>query len=207
MSEVTRSMEATAPDATATVERLRRSMPSGWVGALLLVLSEACLFGCLIATYFYLRFDAEQWPPPGIEKPAVALPLILTAVLVATCVPVYFGVRAAKAGAVKKAWWLIFFATGVQAAYLGLQIWLLTSELDKFTPQSNAYGSVYYALLGLHHAHVAVGLALDLWVLAKLFGGRLTNYRLIAVRVLGLYWYFVSAMAIFVVFTQLFPSL
>jgi heme/copper-type cytochrome/quinol oxidase subunit 3 len=200
-------MEATAPDATATVERLRRSMPSGWVGAILLVLSEACLFGCLIASYFYLRFDATQWPPPGIEKPAVVLPLVFTAMLVATCVPVYLGVRAAKAGAVKAAWWLIFVATGVQATYLGLQIWLFTSELHKFTPQSGAYGSVYYALLGLHHAHVAVGLALDLWILAKLFGGRITNYRLTAVRVLGLYWYFVSAMAIFVVFTQLFPSL
>jgi heme/copper-type cytochrome/quinol oxidase subunit 3 len=207
MTDVPRSMEATAPDATATVERLRRSMPSGWVGAILLVASEACLFGCLIASYFYLRFDASRWPPPGIEKPAVVLPLVFTAMLVATCLPIYLGVRAAKAGAVKEAWWLIFFATGVQATYLGLQIWLFTSELHKFTPQSSAYGSVYYALLGLHHAHVAVGIALDLWVLAKLFGGRITNYRLIAVRVLGLYWYFVSAMAIFIVFTQLFPSL
>jgi cytochrome c oxidase subunit III len=207
MREIPRSMEATAPDATATVERLRRSMPSGWVGAILLVLSEGCLFGCLIATYFYLRFDAAQWPPAGIEKPAVVLPLVFTAMLVATCVPVHMGVRAAKAGAVKTAWWLIFLATGVQATYLGLQIWLFTSELDKFTPRSSAYGSIYYALLGIHHAHVAVGLALDLWVLAKLFGGRLTNYRLIAVRVLGLYWYFVGLMAIFVVLTQLFPSL
>lgn len=207
MREVPRSMEATSPDTTATVERLRHSMPSGWVGAILLVASEACLFGCLIASYFYLRFDAAHWPPPGIEPPAVVLPLVFTAVLVSTCIPVYLGVRAAKAGAVKAAWWLILLATGVQATYLGLQIWLFVSELDKFTPQDNAYGSIYYALLGVHHAHVAVGLALSLWVLAKLFGGRITNYRLNAVRVLGLYWYFVSAMAIFVVFTQLFPSL
>lgn len=207
MSDVSRSMDATAPDPTATVERWRRSVPSGLVGAILLIASEACLFGGLIATYFYLRFDAPTWPPPGIEAPSVVLPFAFTAMLVATCVPVFFGVRAAKAGAVKIAWWLILLATVVQGTYLGLQIHLFVAELAKFTPQDNAYGSVYYALLGVHHAHVAVGLALDLWVLAKLFGGRITNYRLIAVRILGLYWYFVSLMAIFVVFTQLFPSL
>lgn len=207
MSDVPRSMEATAPDPTATVERMRRSMPSGWVGAILLIASEACLFGSLIASYYYLRFDASAWPPDGIEKPAVVAPLVFTAMLVAACIPVYLGVRSARAGAVRAAWWLILLATVVQATYLGLQIHLFVAELDKFTPQANAYASVYYALLGLHHAHVAVGLALSLWVLAKLAGGRLTNYRLIAVRILGLYWYFVSVMAIFVVFTQLFPSL
>jgi len=207
MSDVTRSMEATAPDPTATVERMRRSMPSGWVGAILLVASEACLFGSLLASYFYLRFDATSWPPDGTPAPSVVLPLVFTAILVATCVPVYFGVRAARVGAVRTAWWLIFLATGVQATYLGLQIWLFVEELAKFTPRSSAYGSIYYALLGVHHAHVAVGLALGLWVLAKLFGGRLTNYRLNAVRILGLYWYFVSAMAILVVITQLWPSL
>lgn len=207
MNEVPRSMEATAPDPTATVERMRRSMPSGWVGAILLIASETCLFGSLIASYFYLRFDATSWPPDGIAAPAVVLPLVFTAILVATCVPVHLGVRAARAGAVKAAWWLILLATGVQAAYLGLQIWLFVAELDKFGPRSSAYGSIYYALLGVHHAHVAVGLAIGLWVLAKLFGGRLTNYRLNAVRVLGLYWYFVSAMAVLVVLTQLWPSL
>lgn len=206
-TEVPHSMEATTPATTATVERLRHSMPTGWVGAILLIASEVCLFGCLIASYFYLRFDASQWPPPGIEKPSVVLPFAFTAMLVATCVPVYLGVRAARAGEVKRAWWLILAATAVQATYLGLQLWLFTSDLDKFTPQSGAYGSIYYALLGVHHAHVAVGLALDAWVLMKLFGGRITTYRMNGVRVLGLYWAFVSAMAIFVVFTQLFPSL
>lgn len=207
MNEVPRSMEATAPDPTATVERMRRSMPSGWVGAILLIASETCLFGSLIATYFYLRFDAESWPPPGIEAPSVVLPLVFTAMLVATTVPVYLGVRAARRGAVRVAWWLILLAFVVQASYLGLQIWLFVDELHKFGPQANGYGSIYYALLGVHHAHVAVGLAISAWVLVKLAGGRLTNYRLLAVRVLGLYWYFVCAMAIFVVFTQLWPSL
>ena len=184
-----------------------RSQPSGWLGAILLIASEACLFGCLLATYFYLRFDTATWPPDGIEKPEVVLPLVFTAMLVASCAPVYLGVRAAREGLVKRAWWLLLGATAVQATYLGLQIDLFVDDLHSFGPRIDAYASVYYALLGLHHAHVAVGLGLDAWVLAKLAGGRLTEYRLIAVRVLGLYWYFVSAIAVLVVLTQLYPSL
>lgn len=184
----------------------RRAQPNGWWGALILICSEAALFGCVIATYYYLRFVASSWPPDGIEKPSVTMPLILTGMLLASCLPVWGAVRAALRGRVRAAWWLLALATAVQGTYLGLQLHLFVDDLHSFAPQIDAYASAYYAILGLHHAHVAVGLAFDLWVLAKLLGG-LTDYRLTAIRILGVYWYFVSAMAIFVVFTQLFPSL
>jgi heme/copper-type cytochrome/quinol oxidase subunit 3 len=184
----------------------RRAESSGWWGMALLVATEATLFGCLIATYFYLRFDSTSWPQGGIEKPAVALPLALTAMLVAACAPVASAVRAAKDGRTRRAWWLLALATAVQGAYLGLQLSLFVGDLDSFSPQQNAYASIYFALLGVHHAHVAIGLALDAWLLAVLLGG-LTSYRLIALRVTALYWYFVSAVAVLVVLTQLYPSL
>lgn len=206
MSAVPRSMEASGPGAAAAVERARRAQPSGWWGAALLIATEATLFACLIATYFYLRFRTSEWPLGGIEKPSVTLPLVFTAMLVATVVPMFFSVRAAKRGAVGAAWWLLLLATATQAAYLGLQIHLMVDDLHSFSPQANAYGSIYYALLGIHHAHVALGLALDAWLLWKLARG-ITNYRLIALRVAAIYWYFVAATAVAVVLTQLYPSL
>ena len=206
MSEVSRSMEATAARAAARVERGRRAMPSGWWGVALLIATEATLFGCLIATYFYLRFNATSWPPDGIPKPSVVLPLVFTAMLVASCAPMLRAVRAAKAGRRLPGLGLLAVAAAVQATYLGLQIHLFVEDLNKFSPNDDAYGSIYFTLLGIHHAHVAVGLALDAWIIGKLLGG-LTNYRLIAVRVIAFYWYFVAAVAVPVVFTQLYPSL
>jgi heme/copper-type cytochrome/quinol oxidase subunit 3 len=203
---VTRSMEATTNRATAVVESRRRSMPSGWIGMILLIATEATLLGCLIATYFYLRFKVVDWPPPGIEKPSLTLPLVFTGMLIASCAPFFAGVQAAKAGLARAAWLLIASATAIQATYLGLQIHLFIDDLNKFAPDETAYGSVYFAMVGAHHAHVAVGLAFDAWLLAKLLGG-LTNYRLLGVRVVALYWYFVAATAIPVVLTQLYPSL
>jgi cytochrome c oxidase subunit III len=206
MSSVPRSMEAEGPGPVEVVDRERRTQASGWWGVSLVIATEVTLFACLIATYFYLRFRTSEWPLGGIEKPSVTLPLLFTAMLVATSIPMFLSVKAAKAGAVRAAWWLLLLATVVQATYLGLQIHLMVDDLHSFSPQANAYGSIYYALITIHHAHVAIGLAIDAWLLWKLSRG-ITNYRLIALRVAAFYWYFVSVAAVAVVLTQLYPSL
>jgi heme/copper-type cytochrome/quinol oxidase subunit 3 len=48
---------------------------------------------------------------------------------------------------------------------------------------------------------------LDGWVVLKVLGGRLNNYRLIGLRATALYWHVVNALAVAVVLTQLSPSL
>jgi cytochrome c oxidase subunit III len=206
MTQAPRSMEATTAGGAARVDRRRQAMPNGWWGAALFIATEATLFGTMIATYFYLRFQTTRWPPPGVEAPKVALPLILTAVLVATTLPMLAAVRAAQAGNARLAWWLVFLALAVQAGYFGIQVHEFQSDLSRFSPSDSAYGSIYFTLLGAHHAHVAVGMLLDVWVLGKLLGG-LTNYRLIGLRVVTFYWGFVNAAAVAVVLTQLYPSL
>jgi len=205
-SRITRSMEASSAAAVRGVERRRLAMPSGWWGVLLFICTEATLFGLMIASYFYLRFQAGYWPPSGIDKPKVALPLVLTAVLVSTAAPLFMAVRSARLGRARAAWVFVLIAVVVQAAYLGIQIHEFTSDLDKMSPKDSSYASVYFTLLGAHHLHVAVGILLELWLVARLLGG-MTNYRLIALRCIALYWYFVAALAVPVVFTQIFPSL
>jgi heme/copper-type cytochrome/quinol oxidase subunit 3 len=199
-------MEATTPYVAAAVDRSRRSMPNGWWGVLLFLASEATLFGLMIASYFYLRFYNAHWPPPGIDKPRVALPLVLTAILVSTLVPLFLAVRAARRGRRGVAAALVLVALVVQAAYLGVQIHEFSAELDKMDPKASSYASIYFTLLGAHHLHVAVGILAELWLVTRLLSG-MTNYRLIALRCIALYWYVVAALGVAVVFTQIYPSL
>lgn len=203
---VSRSMEATTGGGAARVDRRRLALPNGWWGAALFIATEATLFGTLIATYYYLRFNTPAWPPAGVEHPKVALPLVLTGILVSTTIPIFLAARAARAGSARLAWLLFFVALVVQGGYLGVQVHEYLSDLDKMSPQGSAYASIYFTLVGAHHAHVVVGMALELWVLWKLLGG-LNNYRLIGVRVAAFYWYFVNLLAIAVVLTQVYPSL
>jgi cytochrome c oxidase subunit 3/cytochrome c oxidase subunit I+III len=201
-----RSQEATTPAMAAAAQRQRRALPNGWWGVALFIGGETTFFGLMISSYFYLRFQNAHWPPVGVEKPKVALPLILTAILVASVVPLIAAVRAGLAGRVARAWVLLLVAFVVQGGYLGVQIHEFLSDLDKMSPHATAYSSIYFTMLGAHHLHVAAGLLLELWLLGKLLGG-LTNYRLIALRVTALYGYFVAVVGIAVVFTEIYPSL
>jgi heme/copper-type cytochrome/quinol oxidase subunit 3 len=206
MSEVTRSHEATVAGDAAHVDRARGTLSTATWGILLAIATELTLFASLIATYFYLRFKDVTWPPDGVPKPEVTLPLVFTGMLLVSTLPMFGAVRAATRGRVKVAWWLLAVAAAVQATYLGLQINLFVDDFNKFSPSESAYGSIYFAMVGIHHAHVAIGLALDAWLLGRLLGG-LTHYRLLALRVIAIYWYFVAAIAVPVVLTQLYPSL
>lgn len=206
MTQVPRSMEATTGPAAAAVEHERRTLPRGIWAIALVIATEFTLFASLIATYFYLRFRTDVWPPAGIPKPLVAEPLLLTAMLVLSTVPMAAAVRAARRARRHLAWWLVAAATAIQGTYLGLQINLFADDLRKFSPGDDAYGSIYFTLLGVHHAHVAVGLVLDTWLLGALLFG-LTNYRLLTLRIAAYYWYFVAAVGVAVVFTQIYPSL
>lgn len=205
MNDVTRSVRATTAASAARVAHQRKALPNGMWGAVLFVSGEAALFGTLIASYFYLRFNTSPWPPPGIEPPSMALPLALTGALVLTTVPMALASRAAQNGRRARACWMLLLALVVQGGYLGAQIYSFFSDLDKFGPKDNAYGSVYFTLLGAHHIHVLLGILLTAWILGRLLFG-LTNYRVVGVRVIALYWYFVNAVAILVVLTQLTPS-
>ena len=118
----------------------------------------------------------------------------------------FLAVRAAKAGRAARAAWLIVLAASLQTGYLIVQIVLYLDDLSKFSPKDTAYGSIYFTLLMAHHVHVFIGILLSLWIVSRLVRG-LTAYRLTAIRAIGIYWYFVNLAAIFVVFTQLSPSL
>jgi heme/copper-type cytochrome/quinol oxidase subunit 3 len=205
MSEVTRSAEATTARAAARVAQRRRSPAGGIWGVLLFAATEGALFGALIASYFYLRFNSVAWPPAGIEPPSAALPLALTAALVATTAPMLGAAWAAGRGRRGLVLLLVLAASLLQGGYLAWQIVLVAEDLSKFSPDDTAYGSIYFTLLFVHHAHVAVGLLLNAWVLARLATG-LTNYRVLTVRVVAIYWAFVNAVAVAVVATQVSPS-
>ena len=182
--------------------RSRRTPANGWWGMLLVVASEGTLLTTLVASYFYLRFKSVHWPPPGIPKPDLVVPIVLAAVLVATTVPMLLAVAAVRRGNLRATRLWLALALVVGSGYFARQVHRFVDSLHRFTPQDHAYGSIYYTLLGAHHGHVLVALVLNVWLLLKLRNG-ITNYRLIAVEAIALYWVFVNVTVIGVTATIL----
>jgi heme/copper-type cytochrome/quinol oxidase subunit 3 len=192
--------------ATTSVRVVRAARPNGWWGMAIFVATEATLFGTLVGTYWYLRFNTAHWPPPGTPEPRLVLPLAFTAVLVAAGAPVQLAVSAARGGRRAAAWWALFAAFAVQCGYLAVQVHLFVDDAHRLDPQQTAYASIYETLVGADHAHVLVGLLLDLFLLARL-ANRLTPYRLVGLQATAFYWHFVNAVTVVVVLTQVSPRL
>ncbi|MFZ0088527.1 MAG: heme-copper oxidase subunit III [Solirubrobacteraceae bacterium] len=202
-----RSAEAHTAPAAARVDHGRMAQPSGWWGMALFLCAEVTLFGTMIGSYYYLNFGSRRWPPAGIQPPSIALPLAVTAVLVASTPLLVAAELAARRGhRARTAQWIVI-ALLIQVGFLAAQIALFVHDYNQFTPQSSAYGSIYFTLLAAHDAHVLLGILLSLAVLWKLATRGLNNYWLIGVRGLTLYWYVVNALALIVVLVVLSPSI
>jgi heme/copper-type cytochrome/quinol oxidase subunit 3 len=184
----------------------RVAKPNGWWGMAVFIATEATLFGTLIGSYYDLRFNATQWPPHGVPDPKVALPLILLAVLVSTSVPVQLASSLARRRRVGASGLALVCALALQCVYLGLQIHLYVDDLHHFTPQGSSYGSIYFTLVGAHHAHVLVGIVLEAWLLLRLLGG-VTTYRAVGLQATAFYWHAVNVLAVAVTIVQISPSL
>jgi heme/copper-type cytochrome/quinol oxidase subunit 3 len=169
---------------------------------LLFVVTELTLFCLVFSTYFYIRFQHAQWPPPGFPKPEIATPLILALVLASMSFPLALAARSAGAGRVRAAWWLLAIPLVVQIGYFAMQVKLFDDDLQKFGPGQEAYGSVYYLLLAVHHFHVLVGILLSAFLLARLLKG-LNRYRATGVQSTVFYWYFVNLIGLVVVAVEL----
>jgi heme/copper-type cytochrome/quinol oxidase subunit 3 len=186
------------PAAQTTVTR-----PSAWWGMTILIASEATLFGAFIGTYYYLRFRIEVWPPDGIPEPKLLFPLILLGVLVSTSVPMQLASLAARAGRVAATRTFLLTALVVQAGYFAYEVHDFRDQLHhQFGIGRNAYSSIYYTLLGADHAHVALGLLFDVWLLGKLLTG-LTTYRVNATQAITWYWHAVNLITVAVIATLL----
>jgi heme/copper-type cytochrome/quinol oxidase subunit 3 len=166
-----------------------------WWGMVWLIATEATLFGILIASWFYVRSTTSPvWPPDGIEDPKLALPLVMTAILWSSSLPVHIadrGIRRGRQGRLR-AGLAAGFVLG--AVFLTMQLVLEWPEtLREFTPQTNAFGSMFFTITGFHALHVGIGLVLLLWTLLRAWQGAFDEHRHVTVQNVALYWHFVDA--------------
>ena len=137
---VTRSTAAEGSSTAAAVARRRKSAPNGVWGMALFLCSEITIFGTMIATYFYLDFDNGRWPPAGIKAPSVTVPLIATAALVLTTIPIWLAARSARHGERGGVLSLLSLALVVQLCYLAVQVLLFRHDLNQFRPRTRPTG-------------------------------------------------------------------
>lgn len=171
----------------------RHGLGSWGVGAL--VASEACLFGYLLFSYYYLAaVGNEGWvlePTPSLK---LALPN--TIILLLSSLLAWMGERGVLHR--KRGLALTGFAIALVLGIVFFVVQLYEWQAKPYQLGSSSYASLYFVTTGFHMAHVAVGLL----ILAVLFGWTLLDYfsprRNLSVSAGVLYWHFVDVVWLFV---------
>jgi cytochrome c oxidase subunit 3 len=171
------------------------------LGMFLFIASEIMLFGSFFTAYFFVRVAAgTPWPTPPYQLP-VFIAGLNTIILVTSSFTMHWALQAIKRGN----------RAGLQAGLsltflLGLTF-LLTQITEYarigFAPYTDAFGTIFFCLTGLHGAHVFVGLTLLLAATIRSFRGHYSEEEHLGVEIPGIYWHFVDVMWI-VVYTTVY---
>jgi cytochrome c oxidase subunit III len=166
------------------------------LGMLLFIASEVMLFGAFFTAYFFIRVvNNYPWPPEGFHLPEFVAG-VNTMILVTSSFTVHWALQSVRRGN----------RSGLQAGLvltllMGLTF-LLTQMIEYarvgFAPHDNAFATVFFALTGLHGAHVFVGLSILFFMTVRAFRGHFTPDHHHGVELAGIYWHFVDVMWIVV---------
>ena len=188
-----------APAPLPLPEHSSGSRAFGWWGMVWLIATESMLFAALIASYFFIRFKSGPvWPPDGLALPSLELPLVMSAILWSSSIPVHMAERAIKRGNQRglRRGLAVGFVLG--AAFISLQAVEYAEKLAEFTATTNAYGSLFFIITGFHGLHVIVGLLFSVWTQIRARRGHFDENRHLTVQNFTMYWHFVDAVWVFV---------
>lgn len=170
----------------------RERNPIFW-GNVLYMTIEGAMFAMVFASYFYLRTRTSEWPP-GVNPPYLWYGVANTVLLVLSIAParwVQLRARAADLGG-SRIGLVILAAIGAVALVIRvLEFPALNCRWD-----TNAYGSMVWAMLILHTGHLLTEWVETLVMIAFASSSRMEGKRFPDFDVNSDYWYFVVGWAV-----------
>jgi cytochrome c oxidase subunit 3 len=160
-----------------------------WWGIILAIAIETTAFAIAWATYLYLRMQEATWPPWPWPAPNLMVGAISTAAILATGVPMYLLDKESKRMDVARIRRLLIVFYGISLVVCAIRVWEFVALQVKW--DSNAYGSIVWALLTLHTVHVVTSLAEAAILTVYIFIRPMDERHALDLEVTALYWYFV----------------
>lgn len=169
-------------------------------GVLMLVAIEATLLVLFGVSYFYLSLGAEEWPPPGVTPPALLAPSVSQALLLASVLPPWWGLRALAGGRSRSLQVGLPAGLLLVAGYLVLKAWEYGNREIHWS--THAYGSLDWTMGGYAALHVVAVLLAGSVIFALALRGHFSGERYTGVQALVLYWAFVALGSLFLFAVQ-----
>ncbi len=161
------------------------------LGVVLFLASELMFFAALFASYYDLRANHPAWPPPYAHLD-VAEGSYGTFLLFFASVVMVAATRAMDKRRIRAARWYTVSAIIAAVGFCLLSVHGYLGYIGNgLTLQTNAYGSIFYALTGFHLLHVIVGIGVLVALLIAMRSPALRANHRAGAEAITYYWHFV----------------
>jgi len=162
------------------------------LGLLLWRVANGGVFLFFIFANYLMRSVQTSWPPEGVSRLDIGLPLLISAVLIASSFPATAALRAIRrsdaGGLIRNLW--ITIAGGL-LFIAGLLVHMLS------VPVSGPYSSIVLAMMGFHLVHAVVGIGLLFYVIMQARRDKYTQVNHWMAEAAVVFWHFVDLMWVF----------
>jgi cytochrome c oxidase subunit I+III len=155
-------------------------------GTALVILVVAVAFAGLLLSYFYLRLENPQWPPPGIADPDLVRASLAAALVVASGVAVRAALQRVRAA--DQRGFIAALGAALALAGGGAVVQLLDIARLGFGWTDHAYGSIFFLLAGFAAMVAAAALIVVALTLYWAIGGQYTARRHANVANITRFW-------------------
>ena len=160
------------------------------IGVMIWLGSELMFFSGLFAAFFTIRSQHAVRPPAGTHLDTIRAG-IFTAVLVSSSFTMQWAVRQVEWRKRSSARTWIVWTILLGAAFLANQVVEWATITTRAT--TNAYGSLFFIMSGLHGLHVFIGLVAMVFLLGRMKGRQGGDPgELSTVQGVSYYWHFVD---------------
>ncbi|MGE5638259.1 MAG: cytochrome c oxidase subunit 3 [Chloroflexota bacterium] len=176
------------------LEKVDKEKTGMWV----FLVSEILLFGGLLTSYAFIRANSTYWPN-ALENHNVVIGTINTIVLLTSSLAMILALNSARTGNTTGTKIALASAFILGIVFLGIKLGFEWPDEYRrgFTISSGLPESTYYALVGIHGMHVAIGCVAITYLLIRALKGQFTKTKNTGIENVGLYWHFVDIVWMF----------
>jgi cytochrome c oxidase subunit 3 len=194
---------------------LEQQHESSVLGMWAFLITEILFFGGLFMAYIFYRWKYPAAMEMGSEELDAVLGGVNTAVLLVSSLTMVLAVNAAQQGKAKLTTYLLIATMILGAAFLAVKAFEYgqkiehhlvpgmnfayhgKNELNADPKNIEAFFFIYFAMTGVHAAHMIIGIVIVAIIARNAWKGRYTAEYNNPVEVIGLYWHFVDIIWIF----------
>ncbi len=162
------------------------------IAMIVLLVSFTMLFASMLLGYSVYRLTADVWPPMGMPRIPLTLPMVSTLVIALSSIALVMFESAFNSKNTKamRIYFVLTFALGLGFMFVQWQLWKSMAMMGLHA-SGGIFPSLFYALTWTHAAHIVAGLIALLFLVPVAVKGYRAE-RITWVQNVSKFWHFLG---------------